>query len=262
MSSVWLAPHLGGALAERFACERDALAALDYPYIARLHGAGVDERGQPYIVLEAIADPPLTQWTYGSAADTRTRLAVVVQVLDAVEHAHADMVVHRGLKPANNLVDASACVELLDFGIAKLLNVASEHILGGSITSRARRLLHGRRATRAAHGAPAARRRRDRQRDPDHAGRAAAARPPGPGHERGQARPPCPKPSAATAPTAANSSTRSNCWPRPSTTTMTPSRPRRASNRAIAERYVQSAARLRVSCCAAPPTARRCFGSL
>ncbi len=116
-----LAPHLSGVLAERFARERDVLAALDHPNIARLFDAGVAENGRPFIVLELVDGLPLTEYAVSRQLSTHDRLALFLQVLAAVEHAHARMVVHRDLKPSNILVDTQGRAKLLDFGIAKLL---------------------------------------------------------------------------------------------------------------------------------------------
>ncbi len=116
-----LAPHLSGVLAERFARERDVLAALDHPNIARLFDAGVAANGRPFIVLELVEGQPLTDHATAQGLGTRERLALFLQVLSAVEHAHARMVVHRDLKPSNILVNTQGQVKLLDFGIAKLL---------------------------------------------------------------------------------------------------------------------------------------------
>ena len=137
MSVVWLAERAEGGLkreaaiklptgaagsdmlAERFARERDVLAALDHPNIARLFDAGVGDDGQPYIVLEYVAGRSITEAAVG--LPVRERLALFQQVLAAVQHAHRHLVVHRDLKPGNILVNAEGQVKLLDFGIAKLL---------------------------------------------------------------------------------------------------------------------------------------------
>jgi serine/threonine protein kinase len=114
-------PPAAGVLAERFARERDVLAALNHPHIATLHDAGVAVDGQPYIVLEHVAGVPITDGARAQGLGQRERIGLIVQVLDALSHAHRHMVVHRDLKPANILVTAEGAVKLLDFGIAKLL---------------------------------------------------------------------------------------------------------------------------------------------
>ena len=139
MGSVWLAeridgllkrpvalklPHAGayGArLAERFARERDILAALAHPHIARLYDAGVGAGGQPFLALEYIDGEPLGKYCDARRLDLQRRITLFLQILDAVQYAHARLVVHRDLKPSNILVDADDNVHLLDFGIAKLL---------------------------------------------------------------------------------------------------------------------------------------------
>ena len=139
MSVVWLAERADGVVkrnvalkmpmfmlqgagdAERFAREREALAALSHPHVARLYDAGVLPSGQPFIVLEHIEGAPLTDYCDAQRLDLRARLRLFLQVLAAVEHAHQHLVVHRDLKPSNILVDGDGQVKLLDFGIAKLL---------------------------------------------------------------------------------------------------------------------------------------------
>jgi eukaryotic-like serine/threonine-protein kinase len=116
-----LMPHLSGVLNERFARERDVLATLMHPHIAQLFDAGVAADGQPFIALEAVAGQPITTYADAQRLNTEQRLGLFLQVLAAVAHAHARMVVHRDLKPGNILVSAQGQVKLLDFGIAKLL---------------------------------------------------------------------------------------------------------------------------------------------
>ncbi len=139
MGTVWLAERSDGLLrqpaaikmplvtlptaaqAERFARERDVLACLDHPGIARLLDAGVTAAGQPFIALEYVQGRPLSAACDGDRLGLRERLALFLQVLAAVDHAHKHLVVHRDLKPSNILVDTGGRVRLLDFGIAKLL---------------------------------------------------------------------------------------------------------------------------------------------
>jgi serine/threonine-protein kinase len=110
----------GGA--ERFAREGRILARLAHPNIARLIDAGVAPGGQPYLVLEYVEGAPLDRYCDDHALDTTARIELFLQVLDAVSHAHRNLVLHRDLKPSNILVDASGQAKLLDFGVAKLLH--------------------------------------------------------------------------------------------------------------------------------------------
>ena len=139
MGTVWLAersdgllkrtvalklPHPGFAtrsFAERLARERDILAELTHPNIARLYDAGVSEDGQPYIALAYVEGTTLIEHCRARHMSVRERVTLFLQVLEAVQYAHSNLVVHRDLKPSNILVDEGSRVQLLDFGIAKLL---------------------------------------------------------------------------------------------------------------------------------------------
>lgn len=139
MGEVWLAercdgklqrsvalklPHadrLQAGLAARIARERDILAALEHPAIARLYDAGIDD-GQPWLALEVVRGLRIDHWCDARRASLSQRLALFEQAAAAVAYAHAQLVVHRDLKPSNLLVDEAGQVHLLDFGIAKLLD--------------------------------------------------------------------------------------------------------------------------------------------
>ncbi len=109
------------AMLRRFLRERQILARLEHPNIARLLDGGVAPDGRPYLVLELVQGEPITAWCERVGADLATRVRLIVAVAEAVDLAHRNLVVHRDLKPSNLLVDAAGCVKLLDFGIAKIL---------------------------------------------------------------------------------------------------------------------------------------------
>jgi eukaryotic-like serine/threonine-protein kinase len=111
----------GAALAQRFRLERQILARLSHPRIATLLDGGVTEEGQPWLAMELVEGLPLTEHCAARGYGVDERLRLFLQVCDAVEYAHQNLVVHRDLKPRNILVSASDEVKLLDFGIAKLL---------------------------------------------------------------------------------------------------------------------------------------------
>jgi serine/threonine-protein kinase len=112
---------LGRSAEARFRREGSLLARLSHPNIARLFDAGVTAGGQPYLVLEHVEGVRIDRWCEERRLEVPARLALFRQVLDAVGHAHASLVVHRDLKPSNILVARDGAVKLLDFGIAKLL---------------------------------------------------------------------------------------------------------------------------------------------
>ena len=116
-----LLSHLRRDLAQRFARERDILASLEHPHIARLYDAGIDDSGCPYLAMEYVQGQPLTVWCDAHRLGVSDRLEIFLQVLEAVRFAHEKQVIHRDLKPSNILVTESAQVRLLDFGVAKLL---------------------------------------------------------------------------------------------------------------------------------------------
>jgi serine/threonine-protein kinase len=106
----------------RFAFERQILAGLDHPNIARLHDGGMTADGRPYFAMEYVAGVPITDYCDQHRLATPQRLALFRTVCRAVQHAHQNLVVHRDLKPSNILVTGDGQVKLLDFGIAKLLS--------------------------------------------------------------------------------------------------------------------------------------------
>ncbi len=106
----------------RFRAERQILASLEHPNIARLHDGGVSEDGRPYLVMEYIEGRPLTAYCDEHRLGVEERLALFQTVCQAVQYAHQNLVVHRDLKPSNVLVTEQGEVKLLDFGIAKLLD--------------------------------------------------------------------------------------------------------------------------------------------
>ncbi|MGH9382263.1 MAG: tetratricopeptide repeat protein [Thermoanaerobaculia bacterium] len=117
LRTPWAAPHL----LERFRAEREILAGLQHPNIARLLDGGTTPLGQPYLVMEHVAGEPLHDYCARRGLGTRERLVLFLGVCAAVAQAHRQLVVHRDLKPGNILVTADGTPKLLDFGIAKLL---------------------------------------------------------------------------------------------------------------------------------------------
>jgi serine/threonine protein kinase len=143
MASVWLARRSDGRhdgqaaiklmhgrlhgtqASQRFEREGRILARLEHPHIARLLDAGVasdGEAGQPYLVLELVRGEPIDRWCDERRLDVEGRLQLFVNVVQAVAAAHAQLVVHRDLKPGNVMVDGQGQVKLLDFGIARLVD--------------------------------------------------------------------------------------------------------------------------------------------
>jgi serine/threonine protein kinase/Tfp pilus assembly protein PilF len=139
MAEVWLAKRADGVikrevalklplltrvrrdLEQRFARERDILAALEHPLIARLYDAGIDPEGLPYLSMEYVQGDLLTDWCDARRLNIRDRLRLFLQVLEAVQYAHDRHVIHRDLKPSNILVTKEGQARLLDFGVATLL---------------------------------------------------------------------------------------------------------------------------------------------
>jgi serine/threonine-protein kinase len=139
MGTVWLAeradaaierqvalklPHAEWAdhrLADRMGRERAALAALNHPNIAHLYDAGCSESGRPFLALEYVEGVPIDVWFTQHRLGVTERVRLFLDVVRAVAQAHAQLVIHRDLKPGHVLVTADGRAKLLDFGIAKIL---------------------------------------------------------------------------------------------------------------------------------------------
>jgi tetratricopeptide (TPR) repeat protein len=139
MAEVWLARRADGAfqrevalktparlderedLARRFAVERDILATMEHPRIARFYDAGVSHDGRPYLALEYVPGRNLLRWADEHRLGIRERIDLFQQVLDAVQYVHDRGVLHRDIKPGNVLVTDAGQVNLLDFGVARLI---------------------------------------------------------------------------------------------------------------------------------------------
>jgi eukaryotic-like serine/threonine-protein kinase len=106
---------------ERFKREGAILARLSHAHVARLLDAGVSETGHPYLILEYVEGEPIDRYCDERGLNIEERIRLFLDVLDAVAHAHSNLIVHRDIKPTNVLVSKDGDVKLLDFGIAKLL---------------------------------------------------------------------------------------------------------------------------------------------
>ena len=108
----------------RFESERQALALMDHPAIAKVLDAGSTSQGAPYFVMEYVAGVPITTYCDNHCLSTRDRLELFMRVCDGVQHAHQKAIIHRDLKPSNILVtevDGKAMPKIIDFGVAKAL---------------------------------------------------------------------------------------------------------------------------------------------
>jgi WD40 repeat protein/serine/threonine protein kinase len=109
----------------RFEAERQALALMDHPNIARVLDAGATDSGRPYFVMELVKGIPITDYCDEHALTPRERLQLFISVCQAVQHAHQKGVIHRDLKPSNVLVaphDGTPVVKVIDFGVAKAIS--------------------------------------------------------------------------------------------------------------------------------------------
>lgn len=150
MGSVWLAERCDGRFEGRaavkllnvglmgpegegrFRREGTILARVRHPNIAHLIDAGVSDAGHPYLVLEYVDGKRIDQYCEANALGVDARLRLFLDVLEAVAHAHANLVVHRDIKPPNVIVSHSGEVKLLDFGIARLIEGDTKWDSGGS----------------------------------------------------------------------------------------------------------------------------------
>src|SRR5262245_24119750 len=106
----------------RFEAERQALALMDHPNIAKVHDAGQTASGRPYFVMELVKGVPITEYCDDNRLALRERLELFLHVCQAVQHAHQKGIIHRDLKPSNVLVmshDGTPVVKVIDFGVAK-----------------------------------------------------------------------------------------------------------------------------------------------
>jgi len=109
----------------RFEVERQALAMMDHPNIAKVHDAGATETGRPYFVMELVRGVSITEYCDKNKLATKERLDLFVQVCHAIQHAHQKGIIHRDIKPSNVMVtlhDGTPVPKVIDFGIAKATN--------------------------------------------------------------------------------------------------------------------------------------------
>lgn len=119
--------HANGPInVERFAAERQLLAELDHPGIARLLDGGVDPQGRPWMVMERIDGVPIDRWCQDNSLPLALRIALVIDLAEAVSAAHRMLVLHRDLKPGNVLVGSDGRPRVIDFGIAKRLDLSNK----------------------------------------------------------------------------------------------------------------------------------------
>ena len=158
MGQVWLAEQTGplqrrvalklirwgmydDTLLHRFQAERQSLAVMDHPAIAKVFDAGATPEGQPYFVMEYVAGVPITDYCDHKRLKIRERLELFVKVCEGAQHAHQKAIIHRDLKPANILVqeiDGNPVPRIIDFGLAKAVGT---EIVGESLHTRVESLV-------------------------------------------------------------------------------------------------------------------------
>ncbi len=117
----------------RFESERQALALMDHPAIAKVFDAGSTPKGRPYFVMEYVTGMPITEYCDRHKLTTRQRLELFMRVCDGVQHAHQKAILHRDLKPSNILVgevDGKPAPRIIDFGVAK---ATAQRLTGGTM---------------------------------------------------------------------------------------------------------------------------------
>src|SRR6185295_2210325 len=134
-AALKLLQHGAVAEASRFESERDILARLEHPGIARLLDGGVHRDNRPFMVMEYVEGTSLTEYCESQHLDLAGRLELFMEVCEVVAYAHRSLVVHRDLKPRNILVTREGRVKLLDFGVAKLLDTVVTPPSAGEKTS-------------------------------------------------------------------------------------------------------------------------------
>ena len=110
------------SVVQRFQAERQSLAIMDHPAIAKVFDAGATQQGQPYFVMEYVPGLPITEYCDQKKLRIADRLELFIQVCEGVQHAHQKAIIHRDLKPANILVvevDGKPMTRIIDFGLAK-----------------------------------------------------------------------------------------------------------------------------------------------
>jgi eukaryotic-like serine/threonine-protein kinase len=120
------------AVAQRFRSERQSLAIMDHPAIAKVFDAGTTELGQPYFVMEYVPGLPITDYCDQKKLSIKERLELFIQTCEGVQHAHQKAIIHRDLKPANILVvevDGKPVPRIIDFGLAKAATSGAEETM-------------------------------------------------------------------------------------------------------------------------------------
>ncbi len=106
----------------RFRYERQILANLDHPYIAKLLDGGTTREGRPFFLMDYVEGRPADEFCRERGLDIRERCEIFLKIVESVAHAHRNLIIHRDLKPANIFVTEDGTPKLLDFGVAKLLS--------------------------------------------------------------------------------------------------------------------------------------------